>query len=573
MLNKELEAALLAEVDGKRLMDHAEYITSRDRESGSPGEKRAAEYFRSVMTELGLEVDIHYVENYISLPVSGSLTLQDGTRLTSCITHSYGASTGETGLTGEAVYVSGAASEDISGKIAVMNGLASAVPCKALENRGAAGIICITAGNYPYNMSISPIWGQPVPSTVDLISKIPVVTVNAPDGERLLESLKRGENKIRMVTEVSTKFRTVPISVAELKAGKPTDRFVMFGGHMDSWHKGGADNGGANAVVLELARVFAKYRDQMNVNIRFVWWSGHSNGRYSGSNWYADTHWEELHDHAVANFDIDTVGTKGSNNFSHIECNKQCYALGRQVVMERTGQDPEYMRIQRNGDQSFWAHGVPTLFECLSLQPVDAQGEGTFMPGLPWYWHTTQDLFENLGEEELRRDAQIFALAIARVVMSNAYPFCYAELADEMLENLEQYDKVAGDAFDLSELMELVRGLREKFVSLDKEIVRLNAMEQLGEADKCRANELNDLCMDLNRLLIPVHYCKNGDLFQVDLAIPIPAFPEFDQISELASMDKESNEFKFLERQVLRNANRVRHFLRQADKRLLCVTF
>ena len=88
MINKELEIKLMEEVDGKKLMEHAEYITSQDRESGSPGEKRAAEYFRSVMGELGLDVDIQYVENYISLPVFGSLTLQDGTELSSCITHS-----------------------------------------------------------------------------------------------------------------------------------------------------------------------------------------------------------------------------------------------------------------------------------------------------------------------------------------------------------------------------------------------------------------------------------------------------------------------------------------------------
>ena len=45
---------------------------------------------------------------------------------------------------------------------------------------------------------------------------------------------------------------------------------------------------------------------------------------------------------------------------------------------------------------------------------------------------------------------------------------------------------------------------------------------------------INQLSMDLNRLLIPVHYCKNGDLFQVDLAVPIPAFPEFDELEHLA---------------------------------------
>lgn len=566
MTRKEFEQELLNEISSKRLMEHAQYITSEDRESGSPGEKRAAEYFRQVMGELGLDVEIHYVENYISLPVKGTLALQSGEMLTSCITHSYGASTGPEGLTGEAVFFSG--SEDVSGKIAIMRGLASAVPCKNLENLGAVGIICITSGDYPYNMSISPIWGQPVPSTVDLISKIPVVTVNTPDGETLLRALETGESQVKITAEVSTKFRTVPICVAELKAGKPTSRFVMFGGHVDSWHKGGADNGGANAVVLELARVFSRHKEQLHTNIRFVWWSGHSNGRYSGSNWYADTHWEDLYYNAVANFDIDTVGTKGSNNFDHIECNRQCYTLGRSVVKERTGQDPHYMRIQRNGDQSFWAHGVPTLFECLSLQPTVGAGKGTFMPGLPWYWHTTQDLFEHLGEEELLRDAQIFALAICRTVAANAYPFAFCELAEEMRSDLEAYQQIAGERFDLSMVKGLVEALAKKFHALDAEIVRLNGIEELNGEEAQKAAQINDLCMKLNRTLIPVHYCKNGDLFQVDLAIPIPAFPEFDEVKNLAQMDPNSDRFKFLERQLLRERNRVYHYLNKAVNQL-----
>lgn len=566
MTKKEFEHVFLEEISASRLMEHAGYITSQDRESGSPGEKRAAEYFRQVMEDLGLDVEIHYVENYISLPVSASLTLGSGRALKSCITHSYGASTGCGGLEGEAVYVRDG--QDIKGKIAVMEGLASAVPCKALEARGAVGIICITGGAYPYNMSISPIWGQPVPSTLYLLSRIPVVTINAEDGRQLLECLEKGESRVRMRAEVSTRFRTVPVCTAELKALRPTDRFVMFGGHVDSWHKGGTDNGGSNAVVLELARVFSRHTDRMNTNIRFVWWSGHSNGRYSGSNWYADMYWEDIHDHGVMNFDIDTVGTKGSVDFSHIECNRQCYALGRQVVRERTGQDPDYMRIQRNGDQSFWAHGLPTLFECLSLQPSEGQGQGTFMPGLPWYWHTTQDVFGQLGEEELRRDAQIFALAISRAVMSNVYPFAYEGLADEMLGNLKQYQKEAAGTFDLTGIMEMVRHLKEKFRLLDEHIIRLNQLDGMDEALCREAERVNRLCMDLNRILIPVHYCKNGDLFQVDLAVPIPAFPEFDQIPELASMDKEQDGFKFLERQLIRERNRVHYFLRQALLRM-----
>lgn len=566
MTKKEFENRLLEEVSAERLMEHARYITSFDRESGSPGERKAAEYFAGVMGGLGLDVDIHYVENYISLPVSGRLILQDKREMKSCITHSYGASTGPEGIWGEAV--SASAGSDVAGKIAVMKGLASAVPCKDLEDRGAAGIICITNGDYPYNMSISPIWGQPVPSTAGLLPKIPVVTVNASDGRELLACLEKGESAVKIVTEVSTGFRTVPICTAQLRADKSTDRFVMFGGHVDSWHKGGADNGGSNAVVLELARVFREHTDRMNANIRFVWWSGHSNGRYSGSNWYADTYWEDIHRNGVMNFDIDTVGTKGSTDFSHIECNRQCYCLGRGVVGERTGQDPEYMRIQRNGDQSFWAHGVPTLFECLSLQPSEGQGEGTFMPGLPWYWHTTQDVFEHLGEEELRRDAQIFALAISRAVMSNVYPFAYEGLADEMLGDLRRWQEAAAGAFDLSDAVKLAYALKDKFQILDAQIARFNTREKLDMDDRLEAEDINCLCMDLNRILIPVHYCKDGDLFQADLAVPIPAFPEFDQLPRLASMDAGSDEFKFLERQLLRGRNRVLHYLKQALLRL-----
>ena len=50
MSKRMLEDELVKEIDSQRLMEHARYITSEDRESGSPGEKRAAEYFRKVMT-------------------------------------------------------------------------------------------------------------------------------------------------------------------------------------------------------------------------------------------------------------------------------------------------------------------------------------------------------------------------------------------------------------------------------------------------------------------------------------------------------------------------------------------
>ena len=153
--------------------------------------------------------------------------------------------------------------------------------------------------------------------------------------------------------------------------------------------------------------------------------------------------------------------------------------------------------------------------------------------------------------------------------MSNVYPFAYEGLAEEMLEDLNQYQDVAGGAFDLSGIVEMVLLLKDKFRMLDEEIRDMNNLGQMDEAQRENAGRLNRLCMDLNRILIPVHYCRNGDLFQADLAVPIPAFPEFDQLPRLASLDKDQDGFKFLERQLVRGRNRVHYFLRQALLRLM----
>lgn len=565
MSYQEMEHTLIEEVSSNRLMEYAAYIDAEDRESGSTGEKRAAEYFRNMMTENGLDTRIYYVENYISLPISGYLRLGDRRELP-CITHSYAVSTGEAGMSAQAVCCLDV--KDVKGKVAVIRGLASPPACKDLEQRGAVGIICINSGDYPFNMAISPVWGMPMPQDIPLLPSIPVVSVNRTNGEILLEYLKSSAGSVFLRTEVSTKFRVVPICVAELKAVEPTDRFILFGGHADSWHKGGTDNGGSNAVVLELARVLSKYRAYLNTNIRFVWWSGHSNGRYSGSNWYADYHWEDLHRNAVINIDIDLVGAKGSTSFRHIECSKQCYDVGYQCIHEQTGGQPSYARIQRNGDQSFWAHGVPSLFEVLSLQPEDKQGGGTFIPGLPWFWHTICDTFDKLGEEELLRDAQIYLRAILRFAAGSVYPFCFCDLVREMKEDLCSYEKTAAGSFDLHVLQQAVNRLGELLPSLDAQIQYFNGVEEPEQVDKDLVRQINNLSMQLNRLLIPVHYCKNGDPFQVDPALTIPPFPGLELLGQLAVLDRDSNEFKFLERQLVRERNRIFHSLDEAVRLL-----
>ena len=61
---------------------------------------------------------------------------------------------------------------------------------------------------------------------------------------------------------------------AEIEGAEFPDEFVLFHGHLDSWHVGIGDNATGDATLLELARVFWNHRDNLKRTLRVAWWSG-----------------------------------------------------------------------------------------------------------------------------------------------------------------------------------------------------------------------------------------------------------------------------------------------------------
>ena len=90
-----------------------------------------------------------------------------------------------------------------------------------------------------------------------------------------------------MFTSVDTSWRPIPELVADLDVDGRD--YVMFSGHVDSWHYGAMDNASANATMIETARMLADNRESLRRGVRFAFWSGHSHARYAGSTWFADT--------------------------------------------------------------------------------------------------------------------------------------------------------------------------------------------------------------------------------------------------------------------------------------------
>src|SRR5439155_1330942 len=85
----------------------------------------------------------------------------------------------------------------------------------------------------------------------------------------------------------------------------------LLAGHVDSWHYGAMDNAGANAVMMEAGRLLARTR--LYRGLRLTFWSGHSHGRYAGSAWYVDSHWDELNARCAAHLNVDSVGGRGAH--------------------------------------------------------------------------------------------------------------------------------------------------------------------------------------------------------------------------------------------------------------------
>ncbi len=103
--------------------------------------------------------------------------------------------------------------------------------------------------------------------------------------------------------------------------------FVLFSGHHDTWYYGVMDNGGANATMLEVAKVLAGRRAEWRRGLRLCFWSGHSHGRYSGSSWYADAFWDELERRCVAHVNVDSTGARGNTAMENAPVSAELRAL------------------------------------------------------------------------------------------------------------------------------------------------------------------------------------------------------------------------------------------------------
>src|SRR5215207_7938018 len=329
----EVEYALRRSVSARRLQEHLKVFSTLHRHSGTNDEWQAARYVVETVRRYGIDAEILELDSLISWPLAGAMTTldEDGhAQLIPTRTRSFGGQTPPGGLEAELVYVPFAAPErgemifshratagdysglDVTGKV-VLTADGGPDGIRRAQERGACGHIhwWPSDEHVIHEMIASSVWGTPTPARASDLPRIPVLGITHTDGQWIARELERGPLRVRLESNVETTWMRLPLAVASIP-GAGSDDFLLVGAHIDSWYEGITDNATGDVALIEMARVLWDHREQLRRGVRFCWWPGHSTGRYSGSTWYADSHFRELRERCIGYLNIDSPGTRGA---------------------------------------------------------------------------------------------------------------------------------------------------------------------------------------------------------------------------------------------------------------------
>ncbi len=571
----DIEAALLDDVSVDVGWSLIEHFATLVRESGMPAEHAAADYVVARLAELGIDHEVFEPPLYLSLPRGGSVRLhgREGESF-GAKPPAFAASTTEDGVTAEAVYLPAPPMRDLGeifedkhqgddhavrGKIVVTNGYAMPSVVKRFEEAGAVAQVFVNPGNNVHWGICTTIWGTPTHANIATKPKTPVVAVNRPDGQAIIEELQRSGGTLTVRATLEEGWYPCRLPVATIRGR--SDEYVLVHGHYDSWDVGIGDNAVGDATLLELARIFSRHQDQLERTLKIAWWPGHSTGRYAGSTWYADEFGLDLHKRCVAAVNIDSPGCWHAGAFEDVMWMAETDALCRGAIHDRTGQNAGRRRPIRAGDYSFNQIGLTSFFMLLSNIPAKEREELEFYAvggcGGNIAWHTEDDVMGVASREYLEQDLRVYVTAVGRVLNSRILPFDFRGTVGELRDALKSYQHEAGDLLDLSGAVEEARQLQ---LALD---VFYDALAAGGLESQAAVNQV---LVDLSRILVPVGFAR-GARFQHDPAIPLGVIPKLEEVSQLRpSAERRDELLPFLQAGLKRLANEVAgHFCEAAQ--------
>lgn len=521
----------------------------------------------------GVEVTVHQPELFLSLP--GEARVEAGGRSFRAKPPAYSRDA-KTGLTGQLVYIGANQADDIdtifdkkldpsrdirsevAGKIVISEGFASPGMISQFEELGAIGVIGINPGADIHWGICTTVWG--VPDLDDLPRKpgVVAVAVNQADGQKLIEIARAG-GAVTVFADMEEGWYSSKIPEVWIEGTEEPEKYVLLHGHLDSWDVGVGDNATGDAALLEIARILWANKDKLKRSVRIAWWCGHSTGRYAGSTWFADTFAIDLDENCVAQINCDSPGCRWASEYINLSVMSECESHVAKVIRELADKTAICERPHRAGDYSFNNIGISSFFMLSSTMPDALREEKGYYAvggcGGNIAWHTENDTLEIADRDNLLRDIKVYALATLRVANAEVLPFDWRSTADEFLRTIAEYQKKAGDRFDLSASKAAAEALKAALERFYTDVT----------AGRIAPPAANATIQDLARILVPVNFTREAR-FRHDPALSIPPLPTLSAAADLDLFGP--NRIGFAKTQLMRGQNRLVSALNQARRRV-----
>jgi hypothetical protein len=534
--------------------------------SGTPDQVRAGEYLAEQLEGYGLDTHLDTFTGYRSVPQEARLDVV-GQDSASFPAEACGhiVSTPDEGLELDLVYVRGGApheyeARDVEGA-AVLAEIDSGPsrPVKALiaAERGARAIVFVNWGLPEFGTipcgAIKCAWGNPTRASMADVPQIAALGISRAAGDELIGRLAHGSVRARVVARATRDWGPLTQPWARLKApSNTTGHFLLVGGHYDAWRPGMTDNGGGNALMLELARVFAENRDQIRRDVVFAFWNGHEVGDYEGSTWFADRYWDDLDRDAIAYLNVDSIGFAHTSHYL-ADSTPELEGFHRRVERQILGVETGHRHLTRENEHPFFGIGLPALEGRYHFSEEQVQAWGGARGG--WWWHSTEDTLDKLDRDRFLAHARVYGAYAWELCTSRVLPMDFRPFASRIEACVHEMRTRAPDRFELTLPV-------EPFARAADRVHRASR----NDLDDQAVQRLNRGLMRISRRLLPAFETWGGRYAQdrvghEALSSPIPALHDLEL---LARTDPEDELGHLLHTELLRARNRLSDALREA---------
>lgn len=286
---------------------------------------------------------------------------------------------------------------DFTGKIAVIHETAKPGKQKPLRyemietaaKRGARAVLLVAEKQGGLTMGgVSNFQGSPSP--------IPAFSIAFEDGTQILRLL---EEKIDVSINITVKSKCYQCKGANIIAtlkGR-SEKKVVIGAHYDSWDmgQGAVDNGYGTAILLDVARLAAKYSSDNYFTLEFVWFDAEELGLH-GSKHYAETYGANV----AAMLNMDMTGSPTGINNMGFEAFSDIF---REIIEGLNGFDLKEGVVCHpwvNSDHTyFMLKGIPSFVMQAKLEK-----------DMYWHYHDYGDTFDKVDKRFLADAAAIVAI-------------------------------------------------------------------------------------------------------------------------------------------------------------------